>query len=559
MEIVRFFLYTDDIHKPLQERQLVIQKTVTRTILILLSFPLLLAACGGETAVEPTPILPPPNLAVDGTDSGAAGVIEADSTPLVENPVTPVPTPTLVPTATFVPTQLPVPVTDPPLQAVTSGSMPATSRDLLFLADGAFKRWNHETQSIDILVPGAEPSSRIRTDENQYDDFVGDITDFSVNADGKRAVFSRLTFSQPVTRTNSVGEETLEYPDRETQHEMYFMDLVSRETWLLVPRVDNLGHFSLSRDAQHVAFAGSSLNGASVLAEDGRPIPNMYFLPTGGGNPGTVVQVAQCRTFCSQIAWHQENNLFVYGDDDALWMQNLAAQTPEILIQNSPFNPTGASTDIAVYTPISWAQNGRFLLLWKGGWEGGSRAVFDIPTQALVEVPDSFQYIEAFPAEIMWMPDDRLYVLRTEGSGSFIPQIELWRFQPEQNTVVKEESRVLSDQQVGAKGQQYLENGRFAYALMSDQDLNPASGLFHLTSLTEEPERVNAVPTVSFFPGGAGEVSWPTDGSGALIFMRDSGNRVYYGPASGGALYDITAMLGAEPHAFHWQPEIVIP
>ena len=73
------------------------------------------------------------------------------------------------------------------------------------------------------------------------------------------------------------------------------------------------------------------------------------------------------------------------------------------------------------------------------------------------------------------------------------------------------------------------------------------------------PERVNATPKVDFFPGGAGEVYWPTDGSGAIMTSPDGSNRVYYGPASGEALYDITAMLGTEAGVYHWQPEIVIP
>lgn len=546
-----------------------IQKTVTRAILILIAFPLLLVACGGEPEAEPTPILPPPNVSVGGDDSGAEGVIEPGSTPLVENTPTVLPTPTLVPTPTptVVPTQLPIPVTDPPLEAVTIGSMPATSRDLLFLADGAFKRWNHETRSIEALVPGAAPASRVRTEENQSNDFPGDITNFAVNADGKRAVFARITFSQPVTRTNP--SNGTQFPGVETQHELYFMDLVSREMWLLVPRVDNLGQFALANDAQHVAFSGSSLSGASVMGEEGLPVPNMYFLPTGGGNPGAVQQVAQCQRFCSQIAWHPDNNIFTFGDDEALWMQNLAAREPEVLIENRPFdadiveNSAADIRGIANYYPIEWANNGRFLSLWHWVREGGNRVVFDVPTKAIVDIPNSFTYFgtafPAFPIEVMWMPDDRLYVLRSESGAGYMPQMELWRFQPEQNTIVKEESRVLSDQQVGATGQQYLENGRFAYALMSDQDLNPASGLFHLTAVTEVPERVNAVPTVAFFPGGAGQVFWPTDGSGALIAMGDGSNRVYYGPANGSALYNITAMLGAEAHSFHWQPKIVIP
>ena len=540
------------------------QKTTLRLILIFIGLTLFLAACGGEEDVEPTPILPPANISVGGEDGNSEGVVESGELPVAADPVN---TPTsaasqhrrLAVTATAEPTVPPTPITNPAsLQVVTSGSMPPSSRDLLFLADGAFKRWNHGTQSVETLVPGADPASRIRTDENRFDDFVGDITDYSVSKDGKRAVFARLTYSQPITRTGTANGESFEFPDIDQQHELYFMDLVSRETWLIVPRVDQLGNFALSQDAQHVAFAGASLNGAINFNEAARPIFNMYFLPTGGGNAGAVKSVAQCKDFCSQIAWHPDNNLFTFSDNTALWLQNLAADAPEVLIENRPFfAATQDLGDIAVYSPIAWANNGRFLLMWKGGWEGGNRAVFDVPTRALQDVPNTFSYAELFSTEVMWMPDDRLYVLRSQGDASIVPQIELWRFQPEQNSVVKEESLVLSDQPVGARGQQYLDNGRFAYVLMNFEGQHTASGIYHLTSLNEQPERVNDASPLGY---GAYAL-WPTDGSGVIIAAQNNGGsqQIYYGPAGGTNLFDVTAMMGTELSHFQWQPEIILP
>ena len=87
--------------------------------------------------------------------------------------------------------------------------------------------------------------------------------------------------------------------------------------------------------------------------------------------------------------------------------------------------------------------------------------MFDVPTKALVDVPDTAVYVNEFPTEVMWMPDARLYILRSEtGTGTFQPRAELWRFQPEQNTIVMEESVLLSNQNLGAAGGQHLEDGR---------------------------------------------------------------------------------------------------
>ncbi len=529
-----------------------------------------LAACSAEPEVEPTPILPPPNVNVGeiGTPvSGGGGtavsptlepgqVISGTAVPATD--ATLQPTPTLEATATATGTPGATPVTDPPVQAITSGTMPSASRDLLFLADGAFKRWNHQTGQNEVLLPGPIPSSRIREDASQWNPVVGDLTDFSVSADGKRAVVARLTASIPVTRTNTAGDDH-QYPDQDTQHELWFMDLVSNQTWRIVSRVDNLAGLALSPDARHVAFQGASLDGGYAVQESGEPILHVYFLPTGGGTPGTITDVAACERYCGSLTWHPDNNLFVWNDNTAVWLQNLAGRESEQLIQNRPFNEQAPDiANVAVYSPIEWANNGRYLLLWKGGWEGGSRAVFDVPTKALVDVPDTAVYVNEFPTEVMWMPDARLYILRSEtGTGTFQPRAELWRFQPEQNTIVMEESVLLSNQNLGAAGGQHLEDGRFAYVLFAQDALNTGAGAYHLVSFNETPERVNASPPVQFMPGTA-TAFWSKDGYGVLIMIQEYG-RVYYAQADGDYLYDVTAVLGAEPHAFHWQPEIVLP
>ena len=530
---------------------------------------ILLAACGSES-LEPTPILPPPNvnggLSENGngnSDPGANATIASapgeTATAVAETGPVSEATPTLDPTATTTATPAATPATNPPLQRVSSGQMPPSSRDLLFLADGAFKRWQHATSQIETILPGPVPGSRVRNEENAFADFIGDITQFSVSEDGRRAVAVRLTASETVTRT--VPETGNLFTDKEQSQELWFLDLVSGESWLILSRVDNLRNIALSPDARHVTFIGSSLDGNHTLGDDGTPIPRLFVLPTGGGNPGPVRAVAECAGFCYELAWHPDNNLITWHDQNAVWLLNLAGREPERLLENRTFNVHVQDPGQAVvYAPIEWASNGRYLLLWKGGWEGGSRAVFDVPTRAVVDIPDTFVYANAFPTEVMWMPDDRLSILRSEtNSDMYRPQIELWRFQPEQNAVNLEESTVLSSQNLGAAGQQYLDDGRFAYVLFGEEANMNEAGMYHLTSLTEAPERVNATPPVQFFPG-AGRAAWSSDGFAALIFPGGSqGSRVYYGPAGGDFLYDITPSLGAEPHAWHWQPEIIIP
>jgi hypothetical protein len=193
---------------------------VSISVLFLIGF---LAACTAETA-ESTPILPPPNIdsvtsessIENGGDTAVNPTLEpgqiAAATAVTQTPTAGEPTPTLDPTATVTTTPAATPATNPPVQAIQSGQLPPTSRDLLFLADGAFKRWSHSSGQIETLLPGPIPGARVRNEDNTFADFVGDITQFSVSQDGKRAVAVRLTASETVTRT--VLETGNQYADK---------------------------------------------------------------------------------------------------------------------------------------------------------------------------------------------------------------------------------------------------------------------------------------------------------------------------------------------------------
>lgn len=517
----------------------------------LLVWLIVLAACGSETAVTPTPILPPPNISAGGEDAAGGATLVPGVAPSVtpEGETAVSPTPTLAPTNTPTPTPAATAVTNPPTQAVTAAPLPATGRDLLFLADGAFRQWNHNTRQIETILPGPDPAARIPDAENRLPHFVGDITDFAMSADGKRAVVARLTAAELLGEPESGAILQQSY-------ELLFIDMISREVWTLAPQVDNLSGLVLSADAQQLAFAGTGLDGAKPAAPE-EPLPDkLYVLAPGGGNPGPIRQIHACEQSCTGLAWHPDNNLLAFADRAALWLFNLAASAPEVLLPNVVVEPgQGDVSQNALYAPIDWARNGRYLMLWQEGREGGSRVVLDVPTRQLADVPNTFTSAEPFPVQTMWLPDDRLYVLRSLSlEGALTPTAELWRIQPENGVVSREEWATLSDQPLGAGGQQYLEDGRFAYVLFAPE-ANPAAGTYILKGMAETPQRVNAVPPVTFAPGGQ-HALWAADGSGAIVV---SGERVYYAPTEGEALFEVTAVLGSNPAQFQWQPEIVVP
>lgn len=516
-----------------------------------------LAACTSDVLTEPTPIPPPPNA-----DTGEAGEVnDVAATPLPtlppEEETAVQPTPTLVPTETPTTLAQPTAVTNPPVQVLNSQPLPASSRDLLFIADGSFKQWNHATGQIETLVAGtntANPNPEIPGDL-----VPGSITAYTMNADGKRAVVARV-----LSRANAPEVQNAQ---TEYSYELLFVDLISREVWTLVPQVDNLFGFDLSPNAQQLAFIGSGLDGIPDATSHDLPANNLYIIETGGGNPANLRQVHSCETYCRSPQWHIENNLLAFGDDEALWLYNIAADEPEMLLTNNPFSVEMANVgEVSVYWPVAWARNGRTLMLQHGRWEGSSSAVLDLPTGALAELPNTFIYAEIFPAQVSWMPDDRLLVWHTESTEtSFVPFVELWRFDLGSGTLVLDESARLSQEMMGVLGGIGLENGRFAFAL----DVPPAeninvtenqSGTYQLTSLAEAPTRVNSLP-----PGDGtyrqATVLWSADGSGALLTQSDQPNqpKLFYAPTDGAFLYEVTAVFGQNPHSFTWQPEIFVP
>lgn len=499
----------------------------------------LLAAC----ASSPTPIPTPPVVefasppAIEGQNTGTDAPTATLPTPLSGEERTAVAemgtTPTAAPSPTPeeplpTPTAAPTPATNPAVQPTANG-LPPTSQNLYLLVNGNLLRWNHLTGQIETLLASADPSSRIQDPENPVANFVGDITHVAISPDGKRATAARLT-SQEQTRQpdEALGFDRLL---RYQQHQILFIDLVSGEQWVMVPRADNVQGIAISPNAERVAFVASGLSGGTSPSAPEETAQTMHVLATGGGSgPSAPQPVGTCLVGCFGPLWHIESNLLVWADHAALWLFNTAASQPEKLL-NYRYN----ETDIEWYWPVAWANNGRYLLLDEFRFESQSSAVYDVPTQTLLAVPTTGNFITPYPVAVQWMPDDRLLIARS----NLQPQLELWRVDLDGRAVVKEEERVVGTAGQGLIGTRHLADGRFAFALSTAE---ASAGTYLLTSLSEEPLRVNAIPPANpADPFAVPRVVWAADGSGAWVTTSTA---AYYAPASGGALYEISAVWG---------------
>jgi len=496
--------------------------------LALLALMMVAVGCGssqGQATLPPppTPVGNQPPAVV--TLAQPTAVAPGLETAVAESSPTPFETPTLAPTAT--------PKTetaDPQSQPAAAGSLPPTSRDLLFIAEGALQRWQAASRQVITLMPGGDAAAA-EEPRGLGQPVVGDVVGYSLSRDGRRAAVARLASTTPISDTTHAVTVTVQ------TYALTYLDLETGSQRDLVPAVNILGRlsFALSPDGRYVAFGGWSLGQPGSALPAGEQIGSLYVVETETGAPPETI--GPCAAQCHDFVWHQDNNFFVFGDGGGLYLYNLSASRPELL--------AGDPAITRYYGPISWAKNGRWLLMWLGlGMEGADRAIFDVPTKQAMTIPHTRQYADPLYAELTWMQDDRLFMVRAEGPNG--PAIgETWRVNVEAGEVQRDESVVLSTEVAHPTAPVHWADGRFGYGLITE-DGGAGTGLFRRVAFTEPAERLNAIPAALYAP----ETAWLPDGSGAALAQQ---GRLYFAPA-GGALYDMQPVVGPWAHDLTWLP-----
>ncbi len=476
---------------------------VVFVLLVILS----VAACD---AVEPVPTLPPPPTSVNSDqppaiviEGGAvpAGEGEARETAVANSSPTPVETPTLAPTVT--PTEAPDPAIDP-------AQMPAISHDLLFVGHGKLKRWRRDGNVVTLLD--------------------GDVVDYSLSKDGRRVVVSQLIASTEISNTVTAVMETID------TYSLTYLNLETGGSKQLISDLNNMGSpdFQLSQDGNHLAVSGLGLGDPESLTLGEDLMAELYVMETETGQ--TQEKVGDCAGECQHPLWHQDNNFFVFGNDTGLFLKNLAGKEPELLLSGDDGTEYGRH-----FEPLSWAKNGRWLLLRVEDMNGTDHYVFDIPTKQLIIVPYTNSY-DGFPyADVTWMQDDRLFMVRNEGD----PVVgETWRVNMDAGEIQRDESIILSEENLRPWAPIHWANGRFGYGLL---DMNgKVTELYQRVAFNEPAELMNVVPDAA----SNLSIIWAPDGSGAVVHLDD---QVYYAPADG-ELVDLETAVGLRGHNFTWLP-----
>jgi hypothetical protein len=390
--------------------------------------------------------------------------------------------------------------------------MPAISHDLLFVGNGKLKRWQRDGQVVTLLD--------------------GDVVDYSLSADGKRAVVAQLVASTEISNTVTAVTETLH------TYQLSYVNLENGSTQVLLSDIHSKYEqldFQLSQDGKHVVTGGLGFGDPKSFVWDEETGMKLYLQETESGqSPGVLYD---CVGVCQGFVWHQDNNFFVFGDDAGLFLYNLAATKPELLL---------ASEAGLAFRPVSWARNGSWLLTWftwqKNGIEGATEAIFDVPSKLIMTIPHSQYEPGSYFPQLTWMADDRLFQTRLEGVNVGPVLGETYRIDLNAGQVLLDEQVVLTAQTMQPLAPIHWENGRFGYGLFERN--HPENGLYQRTAFNELAERVSDLPT-----GMPSEIVWALDGSGAV--MQFGG--VIYAPV-GGELVDLKTAVGLTGHNFTWLP-----
>ena len=326
----------------------------------------------------------------------------------------------------------------------------------------------------------------------------------------------------------------------------------------------NLLHFAVSPDGRNALYVagGRPFEPSEAVAELEAENPNS---PVSAGTVYLVDMetqqsraVGQCvdipegadwgtrfLTPCQGVYWTNDSQNMLWADVFGIWLRHLDASQPTLFYPNAAdlTEPPGLH-----HRPIGFAKNGRHLLIQRVLFESLSYHVLDLVSQQTAELPGSRFGADSGYINVSWMQDDRLLKLRQQdANGQLAPALELWRVQDDNNIILEETTQLTNlPAHQNIRFVQHFQNGRFGFLLSATDPMD--SGLYIMSSSTEQPERINGLPY------NQSAVIWQSDGSGAIVEQRDAIGNFLYTLAGGNVYYDLQASFGPNAHAFFWRP-----
>lgn len=441
--------------------------------------------------------------------------------------------PTAVLKKTDTPTQIPrptstvisaTPTLTPLITELTTPTLPTHripkySSNLLYLSNDNLMRWDHVTNTVNLLT------------DNVYE--------YSVNSGG--------TVIAVLKKKNIVANGIQLY-------DLELLDLNSGQITPLKTSIPKIHNITISPDSKRIAYT-PNFNGGRITS-----------IKTG--SPETVVELGFCHQLldnpCDNISWSPDSKQLIWSDQRGVWINQLNGESPQLITQNqtSIVGPEGESTVIEVsFKDFSWSPSGRYVLAtinpktYLTKWS----VIIDTRREIVIEIPGSFQ-LGNQSNNTTWLQDGSIIVgsgIETSEDG-FPVIIQIFEIIPTQENLLQLSNTFqVSDDQLPDPITQsgnlvYLVdwiyqygNNQINFGVFIGNDNSPVT----LLSLMIDKYFINFIRHT---PTTTDEILWAPDESGELIV--DSDGSVLFADMGDGNISILNQILGSDLSNFYWLP-----
>lgn len=424
------------------------------------------------------------------------------------------------------PTATQAPISIPPFQPLQVSSLPTTIHDLVYVSNQSLNLWTAHDQQVRAIFKAEKTDARFPSGT------FAEIGHLSVSADGNRAaVVVRYVQPNQQEGDGSGDTESINYAGGEVESDIVFIDLVSKETWSVVEGIKaEVDRLSLSPDQTRIVFRTSSI-------DEPNDVSRLFTISTPSSSKQIQLsQIGECDKGCNSLTWRDDSDLFAFGNEQGAYISGRDSVRPQLILEsrdNTEENPI----DLTWYEPISWAPNGRSILLNKIDQLAlqTTHAVFDLPTNHIFPMPT---------AEIgtlyntNWLDDSRLISALPFSEA----ETRLITFRLDFDHLELRQDEVFDMSIDGeVSGLSQSADNQFVFGLQHDDPSQ--AGLYRLTSFSQAPLRANGVPSVPAAPA----ILWSDDGSEAIL---NFGNQKFIATADGN-------LFAFQEHIWdlHWLPK----
>ncbi len=436
------------------------------------------------------------------------------------------PTSTPIPPPTSAPSPTPVPQLLTPIEKLAAGQIIDQSHDLLFISQNELKLWQPQSGQVKTLLSPSIDEQSISKRQMSIESGIFLIP--GVHPDDLPG-FTFYVFDGATSQLEEVWSE----PDRFLM--AYALSTDGRTIGMV-----SAGEVSGDDEKKYVIdLIDIELREKTpmVSCPNTRPIDHFVYR-----KPCWIAAVPNSQNWM----WSDIDGVQIGGVD----------QPARLLV---PHVFDGKALPLAFYPTPDWSPDGRYQLLLASRYEGSTRWILDTITGQVIEVPDSVEGT-GLMTFWQWTWDNRLVTIKStadESSDSPSAKFNLaewWRVVD--GELLREEVVELPrPKNINPVGLTQPADGQISFIINNNDPADPdLRNIYLLDSANLEVQTVASIPPYWGLKFQQ-TLQWTPDTSGILFLVIDWKNsQIFYIPADGGVLYDISEFLGENITQAVWLP-----